>query len=179
MRLFDSPLHRQPKMGQNILVLGGTGFLGRSLYRQLTAEGAHGGRVTVATRSLSAAQNRRTLPGLEVAQVSVRCLQSLESIGRVLECVGPKVYELIEPVRRTGDWSGHARRVLPIPRILRGLQALVLELMPGETLMSRDNLLSIFKPNIASALPTLKDLGIEASALESIAPQHLGGSRAA
>ncbi|MEO6747891.1 MAG: complex I NDUFA9 subunit family protein [Caldimonas sp.] len=317
MQPIDSPLHPQPNMGQNILVLGGTGFLGRSLCRQLTAEGAHGRRVTVATRSLPAAQHLRKLPGLQVAQVNisepaqlarlvkghdavvnlvailhgdeatfrrihvdlvgtlanvckatgrsrvihlsalgvgsgapslylrsksegetylktagvdatilrpsvifgandrflnlfarllrfspvfplacaralfqpvwvedvaagiVRCLQSPESIGRVYECVGPKVYELIELVRLAGEWSGHARPVLPLPRSLGELQASVLELMPGETLMSRDNLLSMLKPNIASGLPTLKDLGIEASALATIAPRYLGGSRAA
>ena len=317
MRPFDSPLHPQPKIGQNVLVLGGTGFLGRSLCRQLTAEGAHCGRVTVATRSLSAAQHLRELPGLEVAQVNVfdpaqlatlvkrhdavvnlvailhgdearfrrihvdlvgtlanvckltgrsrvihlsalgvgsgppslylrsksegetclktldidatilrpsvifgaddrflnlfaqllrfapvfplacahalfqpvwvedvaagivRCLQSPESTGRIYECVGPKVYELIELVRLTGEWSGHPRPVLSLPRSLGVLQASVLELMPGETMMSRDNLLSMLKPNVASGLPTLKDLGIEASALETIAPQYLGGAHAA
>ena len=47
-----------------------------------------------------------------------------------------------------------------------------MELLPGEPLMSRDNLDSMRVPNVASGtLPGLDALGIDASALEAVAPQ--------
>jgi NADH dehydrogenase len=114
----------------------------------------------------------------DVAAGIVRCLRSTESGGRVYECVGPRVYELIDLVRLAGEWSGHRRPVFALPRSLGRLQALVLEKLPGETLMSRDNLKSTLIPNIASGLPTLRDLGIDATALEAIAPLYLGATHA-
>lgn len=111
----------------------------------------------------------------DVAAAIARCLQS-ESGERVYECVGPKVYELIELVRLAGQLSNHPRPILPLPSALGRLQASMLERMPGKTLMSRDNLDSMSRPNVASGLPGLKELGIVASALEEIAPRYLGNS---
>ena len=53
--------------------------------------------------------------------------------------------------------------------------ASLMELMPGEPLMSRDNLDSMRVPNVASGqLPGLDALGLDAMALEAVAPQALG-----
>jgi hypothetical protein len=50
-----------------------------------------------------------------------------------------------------------------------------MEWLPGEPLMSRDNLQSMKTPNIASgALPGLEALGIEPASLAQIAPGYLG-----
>ena len=47
--------------------------------------------------------------------------------------------------------------------------------LPGEPLMSRDNVDSMRVPNVASGrLPGLADLGIQATALEAVAPGYLG-----
>lgn len=109
----------------------------------------------------------------DVAAGIVRCLGSLETAGRVYECVGPKVYELQELIRLTGKWSGHRRPVVPLPRTVGRLQALMLEMLPGSPLMSRDNLDSMLRPNVASGLADLSELGIVTSALESVAPGYL------
>ena len=51
----------------------------------------------------------------------------------------------------------------------------MLELLPGRTLMSRDNVDSMKVANIASGkAPGLDRLGIEPTPLESVAPRYLG-----
>jgi NADH dehydrogenase len=68
--------------------------------------------------------------------------------------------------------------VIGLPAALARLQALALELLPGEPLMSRDNLDSMRVPNVASgALPGLATLEIKAAALEAVAPDYLGPDR--
>ncbi len=49
-----------------------------------------------------------------------------------------------------------------------------MELMPGTPLLSRDNLLSMRVPNVASGqLPGLRELGIEPASLQAVAPGYL------
>jgi NADH dehydrogenase len=54
------------------------------------------------------------------------------------------------------------------------LQALAMQCLPGEPLMSCDNLMSMKAPNVASGkLPNLDRLGIEATAMEQVMPEVL------
>ena len=111
----------------------------------------------------------------DVAEAIVRSLGSPATIGQTIECAGPQTYTLAELVRLAGRWSGHERPVLPLPAALGRLQALVMEWLPGEPLMSRDNIDSMKVDNVASGrLPGLESLGIAAAALESTAPAWLG-----
>ena len=85
-----------------------------------------------------------------------------DSIGQTFECAGPKVFTLGELVKLAGRACGHERPVIPLPASLGKLQAMAMELMPGEPLMSRDNILSMRVPNVATGqLPGLQALGIE------------------
>jgi NADH dehydrogenase len=116
----------------------------------------------------------------DVASAVVKCLDQAQTIGQVIECAGPKVYTLAELVQLAGRASGHARPVLPLPGVVARLQARLMELAPGEPLMSRDNLDSMKTPNVASgSLPGLASLGIEPAALEAIAPGYLGTQQGA
>jgi NADH dehydrogenase len=111
----------------------------------------------------------------DVARAVVAAIDDPTTIGMTVECAGPRVYTLEALVRAAGAWSGSPRRVLPLPALIGRLQALFLELLPGETLMSRDNIDSMRVPNVASGrLPGLDRLGIEATPLEAIAPRYLG-----
>ena len=111
----------------------------------------------------------------DVAEAIVRCIDRPEAIGQTYECAGPDVYTLAEMVRLAGRWSGHERPVFGLPDGLGRLQAAVMECLPGEPLMSRDNLVSMRTPNVASGkLPSLADLGITPATLESIARSYLG-----
>ncbi|HEU4457877.1 MAG TPA: complex I NDUFA9 subunit family protein [Methylibium sp.] len=110
----------------------------------------------------------------DVAQALVTCLASPLSSVRTYECCGPKVYTLAELVRLAGRWSGHERPIVRLSDGLARAQASVMRLLPGEPLMSADNLESMKQPSVASgALPGLAALGIEPTALEAVAPAYL------
>lgn len=110
----------------------------------------------------------------DVSEALLRCLERPETIGRTYECAGPQVFTLAELVRLAGRLCGHERPLLPLPASLGRLQAAAMELMPGTPLLSRDNLLSMRVPNVASGqLPGLRDLGIEPAALQAVAPGYL------
>ncbi|RZU02175.1 complex I NDUFA9 subunit family protein [Rivibacter subsaxonicus] len=111
----------------------------------------------------------------DVARAILACLDDPSTIGQTIECAGPKVYRLAELVRLAGGWAGKARPVMPLPDALARLEAGLLSLLPGEPLMSADNLASMKVPNVASGdLPGLERLGIRATALEAVGPGYLG-----
>ena len=110
----------------------------------------------------------------DVAGAIVRCLTDPATIGQTFECAGPDVYTLRQIVQAAGRWSGHPRRVFCLPDALARAQALLMEWLPGEPLMSRDNIDSMRVANVASGtLPGLSALGINAASLESVAPAYL------
>ena len=74
--------------------------------------------------------------------------------------------------------AGCARPVLALPEVIGLLQASLMGLMPGEPLMSRDNVLSMRVPNVVSGdgsghglpgLPGLAALGISPASLDTLA----------
>ncbi len=94
----------------------------------------------------------------------------------VIEAAGPQTMSLRDIVAAAGRYGGHARPIITLPGPLATLQACLMELAPGEPLMSRDNLASMLVPNVASSqLPGLLDCGITPSSLHAIAPTYLGG----
>jgi len=108
----------------------------------------------------------------DVAQAIVQSLNQRHSIGQVYELVGPQVFTLQQLVEQAGAWSGHVRWVFGLPHPVAYVQALLMELMPGPPLMSRDNLASMQSDNVASgSLPGLRELGVaHATSLAAIFP---------
>lgn len=112
----------------------------------------------------------------DVAQAVARSLQSSSGVGQVYEVVGPDTLTLADLVRVAGRLSGHPRPVIGLPVALGYFQAALLQCLPGEPLMSTDNLRSMEVDNVASGQhPGLLDLGITASALEPVAALYLDG----
>jgi uncharacterized protein YbjT (DUF2867 family) len=110
----------------------------------------------------------------DVATAVVRSINHRHSIGQTIECAGPEIYTLKALVQAVGRWSGHVRPVLPLPNSVGYLQALMMELLPGSPLMSRDNILSMRAPNVASGKrPGLSTLGITPATVGSVAPSYL------
>ena len=115
----------------------------------------------------------------DVASALVTCLEDKSTIGQTYEACGPEVFTLKQLVQLAGRYSGvnngEGRPVMALPDALARLQAWLMELAPGEPLMSRDNLDAMKTDNIASGkLPGLAALGIKPSALAAIAPLYLG-----
>lgn len=115
----------------------------------------------------------------DVANAVAVCLadQGLpqSTIGQTFECAGPDVLTLAELVGIAGQHGSHKRPVLPLPAVLARLQAGVMELMPGEPLMSRDNLDAMSVDNVATRQwPGLSSLGIAPASVHTIAPTYLG-----
>lgn len=116
----------------------------------------------------------------DVARAVLRCLQHPPTTGQVYELAGPEVLTLADLVRLAGRLSGHPRPVFGLPRALGYFQALFLQCLPGEPMMSTDNLCSMEVDNVASGtLPGLEALGIRASALAPVAATYLDHAGAA
>jgi uncharacterized protein YbjT (DUF2867 family) len=116
----------------------------------------------------------------DVAQALVNSLTLQSSSAyQVIEACGPDVLTLKELVQLSAITAnvnnGLARPVLSLPPFLGKLQAMAMRLLPGEPLISQDNLDSMKVDNIASGkLPGLQALGITPSALAAIVPTYLG-----
>jgi NADH dehydrogenase len=112
----------------------------------------------------------------DVAAAFTHALFDPKSRHLVFDLGGPQIYTLAELVRLAGRYSGHPRPIIELPDWLGRLQALMLELLPGKTLMSRDNLDSMKVDNVvdpAIQALTASTLGIKLTALEAIAPHYL------
>jgi uncharacterized protein YbjT (DUF2867 family) len=97
----------------------------------------------------------------------------------VYEACGPEVLTLRDLFAIAGQCAGAKRPILPLPTPIARLQAWVMERLPGEPLMSRDNLESMKVPNTASGqYPGLAALGITPSSVQAIAPTYLGAASA-
>ena len=106
----------------------------------------------------------------DVATAVLSALERPELAGRVIECAGPQVMTLAEIVHQVGRMAGCDRPVLPLPEAVGRLQAGLLSLLPGEPPMSRDNLLSMRVPSVASGGALgLADLGIQPAPLSVLA----------
>jgi len=109
---------------------------------------------------------------MDVAEAVLNAMSQPWACGQTFDLAGPRVYTLGELVELAARWSGHPRSVIPLPMAIGRLQAFFFECLPGEPLMSRDNLASLTVDN-TSASPINPLLGIVPTALESIAPVYL------
>lgn len=101
----------------------------------------------------------------DVARCIVHALGDDGAIGQTYTLCGPKVYTMRELVKMTGRAIGAERCVVGLPGPLASLQALALELAPGATLMSRDNLRSMQVDSVCDAGSPLP-FGFEPAQLE-------------
>jgi NADH dehydrogenase len=112
----------------------------------------------------------------DVAAAFVHALADLKTRHLVVHLGGPQIYTLAELVRLAGRYSHHERPIVELPAWLGRLQALLFELLPGEPIMSRDNLDSMKVDNVvdpAIQALTAATLGIKLTALEAVAPHYL------
>lgn len=113
----------------------------------------------------------------DVAHAFVNSLDNEATVGRTYELCGPRVYTLRELVQFAAEAAGHRRPVLALPDAIARLQARLMELAPGEPLLSRDNLDSMKRDSVASRQPyaPAPELGISATPMEPEASLYLAG----
>jgi NADH dehydrogenase len=112
----------------------------------------------------------------DVAAAFTAALGNPKTRHLVFHLGGPQIYSLAELVRLAGRYSGHERPIVELPRWAGHLQALLFELMPGNPIMSRDNLDSMKVDNVidpAIQALTADTLGIKLTPLEAVAPHYL------
>lgn len=108
----------------------------------------------------------------DVARAIVNCLQLPATCGQTYDLVGPQIYTLGELVSLAAKYSGHPRPVVDLPMSIGRLQAWFFECLPGDPLMSRDNLDSLQTDNVSDK-PMDPVLGVVATPLEAVAPKYL------
>ncbi len=108
----------------------------------------------------------------DVAQALVTALEDRSTVGQTYTLAGPQVYTLRELVHLAGIYSGHSRPIVSVPSAVARVQGWLMELLPGEPLLSRDNLDSMKTDNVTD-LPFAPELKIVPATLESIAPRYL------
>jgi NADH dehydrogenase len=108
----------------------------------------------------------------DVASAVMNVLNLPAAAHQTYDLAGPRTYTLGELVKLAALWSGHPRVVVELPMALGRLQARVFECMPGDPLLSRDNLLSLSVDNVSTE-PMSADLNLVVTPLESVAPIYL------
>jgi NADH dehydrogenase len=110
----------------------------------------------------------------DVARAMVACLANDTTIHRKLELAGPTVYTLRQLVNYVAGLNGHKPLIVGLPTGLAMLQAGLMELLPGQPLMSRDNVRSLTVDNVSPSPFPVDLLGFTPTALEAVAPLYLG-----
>jgi NADH dehydrogenase len=87
----------------------------------------------------------------DVATAFVKSLSMPQTIHQAYDLVGPTVYTMKEIVEFAARKANTSCAIIPVPAFVGYLQALAFEFLPGPTLMSRDNIVSMQLPN---TLPT-------------------------
>lgn len=109
----------------------------------------------------------------DVAQAFAGALDNDATVGKTYELGGPDVYTLEALVRFAGAACGCERPILPLPDSTARLQAAIFEKLPGEPIITRDNLDSMKVDNVMSG-PLAPELGLTPNGLE-IAVDYLDG----
>lgn len=87
----------------------------------------------------------------DVAKAVLNCLQSKDTIHNTFDLAGPEVFTLAELVTLSAKAVDKNPLILPLPDALGKMQASLMELLPGEPLMSRDNVNSMKIDNVRTA----------------------------
>lgn len=109
----------------------------------------------------------------DVADAIMKCLTDPATDGQTYELGGPTVYSFREILELIMRETGRERLLMPLPFWLASLEATFLQLLP-KPLLTRDQVKLLKHDNVVSGdLPTLENLGIEATAAETIIPSYL------
>jgi NADH dehydrogenase len=111
----------------------------------------------------------------DVAKAIVNTLDLDAATGRTYELGGPSVYTLEALVRLCGAAIGRHALIVRLPDAIAYMQARAFEALPGEPLITRDNLDSMKADSVMSG-PLAPELGVEPVGIEAIVPAYLGNA---
>ncbi len=113
----------------------------------------------------------------DVADAILAILDNPDTRSRTYELGGPRIYSFKEIMELVLAETGRRRLLLPIPFAVAGIEAWFLEKWP-EPLLTRDQVKLLKRDNVvAPGALTLKDLGLEPTAAETILPTYLARYR--
>jgi uncharacterized protein YbjT (DUF2867 family) len=114
----------------------------------------------------------------DVADAVIAALELPSAQGQVFELGGPQIMSFRDVLDYVLHETRRNRLLLPVPRWLAGIQAAVLQHLPGR-LLTRDQLLMLRRDNVASdAMPGLAALGVAPTPISLIVPNYLSRYRA-
>jgi uncharacterized protein YbjT (DUF2867 family) len=110
----------------------------------------------------------------DVASAMANAIENKATYGKAYDLLGPETFTLRELVKLAGRLAGHERPIIDLPDFAGKIQASLLEMLPGPTIMSIDNFNSL---KVDSAAPAgyamASELGITPQALSVVAPTFL------
>jgi NADH dehydrogenase len=109
----------------------------------------------------------------DVVEAFARTIEDPDSDHRTYTLVGPKVYTLREILTYIRDQLGLSRTIIGLPYWLAAIQATLLGLLPSKP-FTMDNLRSLSVDSVSDD-HGLAELGIHATAMETIVPEMLNG----
>jgi NADH dehydrogenase len=87
----------------------------------------------------------------DVSEAFMKAITMPQTIHQSYDLAGPQVLTLAQIIQFAAKKAGLKRPIIPLPAWMGYVQALLLENLPGPTIMSRDNLNSMKVPSILSA----------------------------
>ncbi len=109
----------------------------------------------------------------DVADAIVTALFDGDAAGKTYEVGGPRVYSFAELMEYLLAEIRRKRALVSLPFFLGDIQAFFAEFLPNPP-VTRDAMKSLREDNVvASGALTLKDLGVEATAMELIVPTYV------
>lgn len=100
----------------------------------------------------------------------------VQTSRQILDAIGPATFTLRQLVALAGDLAGHRRPVFGLPDSVGNLVATAMEILPGPTPISRDNIASMQIDNVSApdAPRLLPIFDIVPRHIEEVAPAWLG-----
>lgn len=109
----------------------------------------------------------------DVAAAVARAIEDAGTAGKIYELAGPRIYTFRDLLKLMLSEIGRCRLLIPLPFALASLKAAFLQLLPVPPL-TVDQVRLLKRDNVAGGdKPGLKELGLNATAVEAVLPTYL------
>lgn len=109
----------------------------------------------------------------DVADAVIKSVEDEATRGKIYELGGPQVYSFVEIMRLVMAETDRSRMIVPVPFWIGSIMGFFSEFLPVPPI-TRDQIRLLKTDNVLSGkLPTLRDMGIEPTAVEMIVPTYL------